>query len=125
MNGMADKRIDTAIGVILRAGVIAAATLVLAGGIMYLVRNGDSRPEYRTFQGAPPEFRHVSGILHGAAALEPLFLIQLGLIVLLATPVVRVIACAVGFGFERDWKYTVISLIVLAMLLISLSGKTG
>jgi len=55
-------------------------------------------------------------------SLQPLSVIQLGLIVLIATPVIRVIACVVGFGWERDWKYVVISLLVLGLLLVSLIG---
>jgi|SRR5579872_690896 len=123
MKRMSDERIDSVIGVILRAGVVAAAALVLFGGILYLAHSGDSHPEYRTFQGAPGALTHLSGILHGAMTFDPLFLIQLGLIVLVATPVVRVIACVAGFGMERDWKYALISLIVLAMLLVSLFSK--
>jgi len=125
MKQVTDEQIDTAIGIILRVGVIAAAALVAAGGISYLVRHGGSAPSYRVFQGAPAGLTSMRGIIRGATALHPLFVVQLGLIVLMATPVARVIACAIGFGWERDWKYLVISLVVLGLLLVSLIGYGG
>jgi uncharacterized membrane protein len=122
---MTDEQIETAIGIVLRVGVTASAVLVAAGGISYLLQHGGSVPSYRVFQGAPAELTSMRGIVRGAMALHTLFVIQLGLIVLMATPVARVIACAVGFTWERDWKYVVISLLVLALLLISLIGHGG
>lgn len=125
MSRLTDEQLETAIGIILRAGVIAAAALVAGGGISYLVGHGVSAPSYRVFHGASAELTSIRGILRGAAALDPLFVIQLGLVVLMATPVARVIACAAGFGVQRDWKYVVISLVVLGLLLISLIGYGG
>jgi len=120
-----DERIDRAIGIILRTGVMLAALLVAAGGIYYLAGHESTQPSFAHFQGAPASLTHIRGIAKGAASLDPLFIIQLGLIVLMATPVVRVIACVVGFTWEKDWTYVVVSLIVLAALLVSLIGHSG
>ena len=117
---MTDERMDITISTILRTGVIAAAALVLIGGITYLARNGGGRPSYEIFRGVPHDLTSLRTIASGAASFRSLFFIQFGLIVLMATPVARVIACALGFGLQRDWKYVVISLIVLALLLVSL-----
>lgn len=54
------------------------------------------------------------------AALRPIGFAQLGLVVLLATPVARVATSVLAFALERDRLYTVITLIVLAVLLTSL-----
>lgn len=107
-----DEKMDIAVGLILRTGVIAAATLVALGGAVYLAK--------RTGAPLAPDLRSIAGIFRGATALEPLYIIQLGLLVLMATPVIRVVACVIGFGVERDRPYVVISLIVLALLLVSL-----
>ena len=56
--------------------------------------------------------------LHG----RPRGLIQFGLLLLIATPVARVAFSVFGFTQERDWVYVVITLIVLALLVYSLSG---
>jgi uncharacterized membrane protein len=122
---MTDERIETAIGITLRAGVIAAAALVAAGGAIHLVRHASLPPSYRVFQGAPAGLTSMRRIIRSAVSLQPLFVIQLGLIVLMATPVARVIVCLVGFGLERDRKYLVISMVVLVLLLVSLIGYSG
>ena len=63
-----------------------------------------------------------SGIGAGLVQLRPIALAQVGLLVLIATPVVRVIASVVGFSLERDVLYVGITLAVLAILLVSLVG---
>lgn len=117
-----DKRIDDIMGLLLRTGVIIAASLVLLGGIVYLVRH-PSPVNYRTFQGEPQQFRTVSGILQGATELTGRGLIQLGLLLLIATPVARVVFSVFAFLYERDWKYVFFTLIVLGLLMFSLFGR--
>jgi uncharacterized membrane protein len=53
-------------------------------------------------------------------ALEPLAICQLGLVVLLATPVARVATSVVAFAIEEDRLYTAITAAVLAVLLLSI-----
>jgi uncharacterized membrane protein len=48
---------------------------------------------------------------------------QLGLLVLIATPITRVAFSVFAFFYERDWKYVVFTLIVLGLLLYSLLGR--
>ena len=117
-----DKRVDEIIGILLRTGVILAAAVVLVG------RNFLSRAirliaaHYRVFQGEPSDLRHVSAIFRDALALHARGIIQLGLLLLIATPVARVIFTVFAFAYERDWTYVVITLIVLALLLYSLGA---
>ncbi len=49
-------------------------------------------------------------------------IIQLGLLLLVATPVARVIFSVAAFALQQDWIYVVITLIVLAVLGFSLLG---
>ncbi len=112
MKQLTDEQYDTAIGLILRTGVIISAILVAAGGIGYLTGHGTTPPMNQLIS--------IPAIWHGAIAGEPLFIVQFGLLVLMATPVVRVLACVVGFALQHDLEYTVISAIVLASLLFSL-----
>jgi uncharacterized membrane protein len=115
-----DKRIETWVGVFLRTGVLLAAAIVLAGGILYFAQNHGPRPNYRHFSAEPAQFTHFTAILHGVAALNPESIIMLGLLVLIATPVARVGMCIVGFLFEHDRLYLAISTVVLLILLYSL-----
>ena len=55
----------------------------------------------------------------GLAALRPQAIAQLGLLVLLATPIVRVLTSLVAFALERDRLYVVLTAIVLGILLAS------
>jgi uncharacterized membrane protein len=115
-----DKRVDEIIGLLLRIGVISAAFVVLVGGVFLLVHSGFAPPHYRVFRGEPTELRHISSIFHEAFALHPEGIIQFGLLLLIATPVARVLFTVFAFAYERDWTYVVITLIVFSLLLYSL-----
>jgi uncharacterized membrane protein len=68
-----------------------AAVIVLAGGIVFLLHHGLASPDLKAFQGETSDLRSVGGIIAGALAGHGRGLIQLGLLVLIATPVARVL----------------------------------
>ncbi len=113
-------RAEQVIGTLLRTGVLVAGVVVVAAGGLYLVRHGGSRPDLHAFHGEPQDLRSVGGILGDARALRARGLIQLGLLLLIATPVARVALSVVVFALERDRFYVVVTLIVLGLLLYSL-----
>ena len=118
-----DQVVEQIIGNLLRAGVLAAAVLVAAGGIGYLIQHGAEQPEFERFDPSKfPEFQSVSGTWQAALELRGRGLIQLGLLVLIATPVARVIFCIFAFARERDWTYVLVTFVVLSVLLYSLVG---
>jgi uncharacterized membrane protein len=118
-----DKRFEVMMGRLLRFGVIFAAVWVLAGGIHYLIQFGGATPDYKVFRGEPGGLRHPFEIIHEAIHLDARGIIQLGLLLLIATPVVRVAFSVIGFALEKDWMYVVITLIVLTLLVYSLSSS--
>jgi uncharacterized membrane protein len=122
-NPQTDKRIDQLMGLLLRAGVILAAAIVLSGGILYLSRHQYPTIDYRVFQGEPRDLHAIPGIVSEAKAFSARGLIQLGLLVLIATPVARVTFSVFAFAYERDWKYVAFTLIVLGLLMYSLFGQ--
>ena len=119
---MTDHEMDQKIGVLLRVGVIAAVVVTLSGGIWHLAQSGGASPDLRVFHGEPAELRSVKGVLGGVAAGHATSLIQLGLLLLIATPVARVMFCVYAFAAQRDRTYVAITLIVLAALAAGLSG---
>jgi uncharacterized membrane protein len=121
-NPTQDKSVEEIIGILLRTGVMLAAAVILAGGIFFLVRYGSSPTHYSMFQSEPDELRHVMGILRYALALHARGIIQLGILLLIATPVARVAFTVFAFAYERDWTYVVVTLIVLGLLLYSLGA---
>jgi uncharacterized membrane protein len=123
MTKPSDERIEMIIGVLLRAGVILSSALVAGGGIWYLYQSGGETPAYSVFHGEPESLRSISGIVRGAAALDPKYWIQLGLLTLIATPVARVLFSMAAFAAQRDRTYVVITTIVAAILMFSLFGE--
>jgi uncharacterized membrane protein len=117
-----DQKLENMVGNLLRAGVSLSALVVFFGGIIYLIRHGREPASYRVFQGEPADFKSLSGIVHNAFAFSSRGIIQLGLLLLIATPVFRVALSIWGFAEERDRMYMVFTCIVLAVLLYSLLG---
>ena len=117
---MNDRRLEQMIGRLLQTGVLLAATTVVAGGAFYLVQHHSDCVDYRSFVPGSPDLRTLSGIVRSAAHFQSEGLIQIGLLLLVATPVARVATAIVGFALERDRLYTVVSLIVLLILAFSL-----
>ena len=125
-SSLKDKDIQVIIGWILRGGVAVSMILVFIGGIFFVYRHGYSMPDYKTFKGIPFFVQNIGGILNGVIMLKGQAIIQLGIILLIATPVIRVAFSAVGFLMEKDYLYTVITLIVLLIILASMiSGNVG
>ena len=125
MNYEAERQMDAVMGRVLQVGVLVAAAFVFVGGVLYLARHAVPAIDYRHFQGEPEEYRTVRGILREASGLSGRGLIQLGLLVLIATPVARVVFSVYAFLRQRDWTYVVVTLIVLAILCYSLFGGHG
>src|SRR5665213_368048 len=119
-NKVSDYDIESVMGKLLITGVIISGTLILAGGIVYIIQEGLSIPHFKTFRGVPSNLRSVKQICYGFVHLESLSIIQMGLLLLIATPIARVIFSVIGFLFEKDYLYVLISLIVLAIIAYSI-----
>jgi len=121
-----DQRMEVAMGTLLRVGVIAAAVLVAIGGLLLLRHPGAPLPDYRVFH--PPvhdavtggSFDSISGVFRQLHTGDSATIIALGLLVLIATPIARVVFAIIGFSREHDWLYTAVSVVVLCVLLFSL-----
>ncbi len=118
-----DRRIELMLGNLLRIGVLLAASVVLAGAAIYLMRHAFEPANYSVFQGEAAALRSAPAIILGAVHLHGKSIIQFGLLLLIATPVARVVFSAIGFVIERDYLYVTLTLIVLAVLLYSLIGS--
>jgi uncharacterized membrane protein len=117
-----DKRIEDVVAILLRTGVLISAAVVLSGAVIYLARSGRSPADYRIFRGEPSDLRSLHGIVRGALALRGTAIIQLGLLLLIATPVARVAFSIFGFAAERDRMYVLFTVVVFGVLIFSLLG---
>ncbi len=123
------KTEDT-ISAVLRIGVSTSLVLLTLGTLLaFLPPNGYGfdRSEVSRLTGAGGAFpRSLSWLLGGLMHANGQAVIVLGLVLLIATPVVRVIVSTVAFYRERDRVYVAITLLVLALLLVSfVLGRSG
>src|SRR5258708_15082474 len=102
------------IGWILQIGVILSAAIILIGLILLPIRPGGL--SVQRLLNFPQTLSQVGG---GLLVLQPQAVIALGLLLLIAIPVIRVAASVIAFALEGDRKYVVITLIVLTILLCS------
>jgi len=117
---LTDERMDQIISAILRVGVGLAALVVFAGGIYYLVKHGGQLPQYQHFHGQPPQLRTLPGIAAFALSSHSRGIIEVGLLILIATPIARVVFSVIAFALQRDRTYTVVTLAVLTVLICNL-----
>ena len=112
-----DRRMEIIMGRVLQFGVLLASVVMLAGGVLYVMTHHGAHPDYRVFASEPQSLRHFRGIVHGIATGDPAAIIQLAVLLLIATPVARVVFALISFGIERDRLYIFVSTVVLAVLL--------
>ena len=84
-------KLERLIGIVLRAGVVISSTCLAVGLLLYLVIGGP------------------------VAA----FLLNAGIVVLLATPLARVVVSTVQYVSQRDWPFAALTFIVLLELVAS------
>jgi len=121
-----DTDMQAVIGWILRLGVLLSMSIIFIGGVIYLYRHGQAIANYHTFKGIPDFVHNIHGILNGIITFRGQAIIQAGIILLIATPIIRVIFSAIGFVLEKDYLYIGITILVLLIIMVSmLSGHAG
>jgi uncharacterized membrane protein len=115
-----EHQVEQVIGRLLQVGVLVAAAVVAVGGALLLAQYGGDRADFRTFRGDPGPLGTLAGIARGALALDSRAIVQLGLVLLIATPVARVALTLAAFVVRRDRLYVAITALVLALLLYGL-----
>ncbi len=119
---LTDEQVERYLSGLLRAGVLLAAAVTGVGGLFYLMHAGGRHADYTAFHGVSRGLDSVVGVLRGVRALRAEALIQLGLLLLIATPITRVALSLLAFAREGDRTYVLITTFVLALLLLSLFG---
>jgi len=117
-----DRQVEWIIGSILRTSILISAGVTLIGGILYLIRYGQSAPSYHVFRREPVHLRDLYGIVRDLTSFRSRGIIRFGLLLLMATPVARVVFSIIAFLVQRDRTYVIVTCIVLAALIYSLSG---
>lgn len=117
-----EQKFYTLLSNLLKFGVLIASSVVLFGGIIYLVHHGYEPARYQFFRGEPSYLRSPNGVVKAMLSGSDRAIIQLGILLLIATPIIRVIISFFAFLTLRIWSFVLISLLVLTSLIYSLVG---
>jgi len=125
MNFRDPESMNVVIGKVLRYGVLLSGMLIILGTTGLALTNGASDTSGMLIYNPnfiPHDSIDVSpsGLVHGIVAFAPFSWIELGVVVLIATPVARVLISVFLFAAERDRLYVLITAVVLALLLFSI-----
>ena len=124
MRRPSDKQVEILIGNVLRAGVFLSCFVTLIGLVLYLLYHTTVTPRYHVFHSVNAPLRSVYQLVPNAFHGSPLAIIQLGVLLLIATPVARVAFLVVAFALEGDRMYVAVSGLVLIILLGSILFAT-
>ncbi len=111
-----DDRFERLLAVLLRGGVVLAGAVTLVGGVLGLAAEHAAPVQDATFHGEPAGLRQVGAVVRGALGGRPAAIVQLGVLLLIATPIARVAASVATFALQRDGLYVTVTLVVLAAL---------
>lgn len=124
MRRLNDTQVEILIGQVLRTGVLLSCFVTVIGLGLFLLRHASSRPNYRVFHSVNAPLRSMVELVPNAFHGNPMAIIQLGVLLLIATPVARVAFLVGAFAMERDRMYVVVSGLVLVILLGSILFAT-
>ena len=120
--GRAEAELNDTIGDVLRYGVALSSAFVLLGLVLMLLAPPPGVPDslqgmLATGFGGPT--LSLASLLGGIAGGNPVSILELGTLILVTTPLVRVAASVLLFLKEKDMLYVGITLLVLSMLLFA------
>jgi uncharacterized membrane protein len=114
-----DRSIEVILGNLLKIGVLAAGSVVIIGAVLFLVRHGLETPSYHIFKPDSFNFSDFSNLFRGIIAFHSVSIMELGILILITTPVLRVFFSVFAFVYEKDYMYVAFTVIVLFVLIFS------
>ena len=127
-----DRKMELAIASVLRGGVVLAILTIMVGLVIMFVHHHDYMPKtghvsYRSLVGDHYKFPDsIAGVVRSLGNGDGVGIVVLGLVFLLGTPIARVVTGNIEFLRQRDWKMSLVTFFVLAVLLVSfMLGKRG
>lgn len=120
-----ERDVEQYIGKLLRYGVMLSCAITLFGGVIYLLQHKGVMVDYSPVPtgmafGVEDYLRELNTIFPRMLNFDGAAIIQFGVLVLIATPIIRVAFSAFSFLIEKDYLYVVITLIVLAIILANM-----
>jgi len=117
---LGDKDVQIILGTLLRVGVLVSTAVVLLGGIIFMVTQSNHTVSFSEFKPEQAKFSSVAAIIKGLKTFDGLAIIQFGVLLLIFTPIARVVFSIFSFLMEKDYMYVIIGIIVLCVIITSL-----
>jgi uncharacterized membrane protein len=113
-------KLEDRLAAVMLWGVLVAAAIMLIGGVIHLAGSADAPVQDHVFRGEPRDLRDPVAMVKAAWQGNDAAFIQVGVLLLLLNPLLRVLLSLGSYAAVRNWKYVVISLVLVAVLLYSL-----
>ncbi len=117
---LGDKDVQVILGTLLRVGVLISTSIVLIGGVIFMSTHTKELVSFENFKPEEAKFSSIADIFVGLRTFEALAIIQFGVLLLIFTPIARVVFSIFSFLIEKDYMYVLIGLIVLCVIITSL-----
>ena len=114
-----DLDLNRSVGNLLRLGVILSVTTSIIGFIKLFTEGFEMPKSYKLLNTATTSEKVWGQFWHSLLNLEGLAIIQLGILMLIFTPLMRIVFALIGYFKEKDYTYVIISFIVLTIMVIS------
>lgn len=123
------RAVELLISNVLRAGVVTSLVVIIFGTVVSFIHHPEyiaSRPSLAHITRPGAAFpRTIDEVVAGVQQLHGQAFVTVGLLILIATPVMRVAVSIFAFAYERDWTFVLITTVVLALLLLSFALGRG
>lgn len=122
MKNFDEQTLARRITYLLKWGIALSSLTTLLGGLLFLIHHGQTKVLYKIFNGEPAFLTEVRYTFKQAIRGNSVALIQLGAVILMATPIARVLLCLLTFAKDRDWTYFLICTLTAILLICSFAG---
>jgi uncharacterized membrane protein len=105
------RRIDRCVHFVLRAGMILSISVLAVGLLLYVLSPGGGGESGMSLD------MMIDGLLRG----DPVAVMNLGILLLIATPLTRVVTAAAVFIVDREPRFALVSFIVIAAIALAIA----
>jgi len=117
------ERMELTVARLLNLGLLLSTLVIVSGGVLLVIEQGATPIDFKNLHGQALTLASVPSIVVAAATLDARAVIEIGLLLLVATPIARVALSIFLFLKKADYLYVGITGAVLAILLFAVSGN--
>ena len=111
-----DDKLELLLSNLLKIGVIISGIITFIGAILFLFQHGLEIPNYHDFKPHPFHLSDLNNFFSNIISFQPESIMKLGILMLIATPVLRVFLSLLAYSVQKDYMYILFSLLVLMVM---------